>query len=101
MQLSAASDLGLHCLPMSRLWEARLIWVKVLRRLYLLNLWMEIVHTCPDVRYWSECLCGTIPTQMSVLEVKVTELEKLLKFVDKVFRLRLSDYPVQLKLHFD
>ena len=26
-QHSAASDLGLHCLPMSLLWDARLIWV--------------------------------------------------------------------------
>ena len=27
------SDLGLHCLPMSLLWDARLIWVKpVLKR---------------------------------------------------------------------
>ena len=25
---SAASDLGLHCLPMSRLWDARHKWVK-------------------------------------------------------------------------
>ena len=25
---SAASDLGLHCLPVSLLWDARLIWVK-------------------------------------------------------------------------
>ena len=25
--LSGASDLGLHCLPASLLWEARLIWV--------------------------------------------------------------------------
>ena len=25
---SAASDLGLHCLPMSCLWDARLKWVK-------------------------------------------------------------------------
>ena len=24
---SAASDLGLHCLPMSLLWDASLIWV--------------------------------------------------------------------------
>ena len=28
--LSAASDLGLHCLPMSHLWDARLKWVNVL-----------------------------------------------------------------------
>ena len=26
---SAASDLGLHCLPMSQKWDARLMWVKV------------------------------------------------------------------------
>ena len=26
---SAASDLGLHCLPRSQKWEARLIWVKI------------------------------------------------------------------------
>ena len=26
---SAASDLGLHCLPMSLLWDARLKWVNV------------------------------------------------------------------------
>ena len=28
MQHSAASDLGLHCLAMSHIKEARLIWVK-------------------------------------------------------------------------
>ena len=50
--------------------------VQVFKRLYLLNLWMEEVHTCPDVRYWSEVLCCTIPTLMSDLEVKVTDLEK-------------------------
>ena len=27
-QHSAASDLGLHCLPMSHLWDTRLKWVK-------------------------------------------------------------------------
>ena len=37
---------------------------------------MEVIHTCPDVRYWSEVLCCTIPTHMSVFEVKVTDLEK-------------------------
>ena len=26
---SAASDLGLHCLPVSLLWDARLKWVKI------------------------------------------------------------------------
>ena len=28
--------------------------VKAFRRLDLLNLWMEVEHTSPDVRYWSE-----------------------------------------------
>ena len=36
--------------------------VKDFKRLYVLNLWMEVVYTCPDVRYWSEILCCTIPT---------------------------------------
>ena len=36
--------------------------VKDFNRLYVLNLWMEVVYTCPDVRYWSEILCCTIPT---------------------------------------
>ena len=31
MLRSAASDLGLHCLPMSQKWDARFIRVKVLR----------------------------------------------------------------------
>ena len=26
---SAASDFGLHCLPMSQKWDARLIWVNI------------------------------------------------------------------------
>ena len=56
------------------------------KMLYLLNLWMEVIQTWP-VRYWSEVLCCTIPTHMSDLEVKVTDLEKiLLKFLVKVFR---------------
>ena len=29
---SAASDLGLHCLPLSLLWDARLKWVKEMTR---------------------------------------------------------------------
>ena len=41
------------------------------KRLYLLNLWMEIVYICLDVRYWSEVLYCTNQTYMSDLEVKV------------------------------
>ena len=37
---------------------------------------MEEVHTCPDVRYWSEVLYYTIPTHISDPEVtEVTNIE--------------------------
>ena len=69
------SDLGLHCLPIALLGVSRLQKVK---RLYLQNFWMEVVHPCPDVRYWSEILCCAIPTYMSDLEVRVMNLEKIM-----------------------
>ena len=67
--------------------------VKVFKSLYLLNPWMDLVDTLPDVRYWSEVLCCTITTHISDLEVnsdpevKVTDLEPLsysfwLKFLE-------------------
>ena len=39
---------------------------------------MEVVNTCPGVRYmyWSDDLCCTMLTHMSDLEVKVIDLEK-------------------------
>ena len=47
---------------------------------------MEVVHSCPDVRYWSKVVCCTISTHMSDLEVKVTDLERnLLDVLVKVF----------------
>ena len=51
--------------------------VKVFKSLYLLNLWMDLIDTLPDVRYWSEVLCCTITTHIGDLEVKVTDLEIL------------------------
>ena len=53
---------------------------------------MEVVHTSPDVRYWPEVLCCTIPTHMSDLEIKVTDSEKkfIIKFLVKVFRVHVS-----------
>ena len=51
--------------------------VKDLKSLYLLNLWMDLVDTLPDVRYWSEVLCCTITTHIGDLEVKVTDFEIL------------------------
>ena len=48
---------------------------------------MEAVHMCPDVRYLSEVLCCTILTHTSDLEVKVTDLEKIMfKFLVKFCR---------------
>ena len=73
---SAASDLGLHCLPVICLGVFSLQWVKFLKRLYFLTLWMEVVHTCPGVRYWSGVLCYTSTTHIYDLEVKVMDLKK-------------------------
>ena len=48
---------------------------------------MEADHTCTNVRYWSEVLCCTILTHMSDLEVKMTDLEKIMiEFLFYVFR---------------
>ena len=49
--------------------------VKVFKSLYLLNPWMDLADTLPDVRYWSEVLCCTSTTHISDLEVKVTDFE--------------------------
>ena len=51
--------------------------VKVFKSLYLLNPWMGLVDTLPDVRYWSEVLCCTLTTHIGHLEVKVTDFEIL------------------------
>ena len=51
--------------------------VKVFKSLYLLNLWMDLVDTLPDVRYWSEVLYCTITTHIDDLEVNVTDFEIL------------------------
>ena len=59
--------------------------VKVFKGLYLLNPWMDLIGTLPDIRYWSEVLCCTITSHIGDLEVKVTDLE-ILKFLVKVFR---------------
>ena len=48
---------------------------------------MEVDHTYPDDRYWSEILYCITLTHISDFEVKVTELEKKYnKVFDKVFR---------------
>ena len=41
------------------------VLVKVFKSLCLLNPWMDLVDTLPDVRYWSEVLCCTITTHIS------------------------------------
>ena len=70
--------LDMHTIKIVILWQHKLIDqmhknlnhdIIHFKRLCLLNIWMEIhiVHTCPDVRYWSEILCCTILTHMSEL----------------------------------
>ena len=50
---------------------------------------MEVVHTCPDVRYWSEVLYCAIPTHLSDLEVKITNLEILfMKILLKILKVK-------------
>ena len=60
---------------------------KVFTSLYLLNPWMDLVGTLPDVRYWSEVLCCIITIHIGHPEVKVTDFEILsysfwLKFLE-------------------
>ena len=47
---------------------------------------MEVVHTYPDVRYWSAVQCCTIVTHMNDLEVKVTVFLCKVFVLVKVFR---------------
>ena len=42
-------------------------FVKVFKSLYLLNPWMDLVDTLPDISYWFEVLCCTITTHISDL----------------------------------
>ena len=48
---SAASDLGLHCLPLSLLWDARHKWVKLLQHTNVSNPETgscQVVHFVPE-----------------------------------------------------
>ena len=57
--------------------------VKVFVSLYLLNMMMDRVDTLHIDRYWSEVLCSTIMDHLSDFEVKVTDLNFVLKFLVK------------------
>ena len=65
--MASALALGLHKMLM--------VLIKVFKSLYLLNPWMDLLHTLPDVRYWFEVLC--FKSHISDLEVKVTDFEIL------------------------
>ena len=67
-------------------WHWLMCLVKVFKRLYLLNLWIEVAHTSPDVICWSEVLCCAISAYMSDLEVKVTDLDFFLSFWLKILQ---------------
>ena len=72
MPHSAASDLGLHCLPITLLGVSRL---KLVKDLYLWDDWMDLVYTWTDVKHWFKVLFSSSSTCLSDLEVKVTESE--------------------------
>ena len=52
-------------------------WLKVFRIGYLLNLWMDLVDTTPDVKYWSKILRSSTPilNLLTNLQIKVTDLK--------------------------
>ena len=55
---SAASDLGLHCLPMSPKWAARLIWVNIVCRKKnepFIYIWLG--HLKKGLVKWSSAYC--------------------------------------------
>ena len=60
-------------IPMGSVSVKVFVLVKVFKRLYLLGFLIEVIHTCPNVRYWSEVLCSTIRTNMNDLEVKISD----------------------------
>ena len=70
MPHSAASDLGLHCLP---IWGVSRL--KSVKDLYLTDAWMDLVYTWTDVKHWFKVLFSSSSTCLSDLEVKVTESE--------------------------
>ena len=57
------------------------VLVKVFRSQYLLKLYLDLVDTLPDIRYWSKLLCCTIPTPSLSLRSR----SQTLKFYIKVF----------------
>ena len=65
------------CTSASALLKMLKFLVKVFKSLYPLNMWIDLIDTLPDVRYWSEVLCCTITTHIGDLEVKVTDFEIL------------------------
>ena len=55
---SEASDLGLHCLPMSQKWDARLIWVEFLPIGALRLIWVQFLPIGAWInRRTVRCLC--------------------------------------------
>ena len=72
--VSASASESASALALLKMWK---FLVKVFKSLYLLNPWMDLVGTLPDIRYWSENLCCTITTYIGHPEVKVTDFEIL------------------------
>ena len=75
--IAVTTESALASTSMSALLKMLKFLVKVFKSLYLSNLWMDLVDTLPDVRYWSEVLCCSITTHISDHEDKVTDFEIL------------------------
>ena len=73
MQHSAVFDLGLHCLPMSLLWDPRLKWVNKFTDWYL-YLWVFIGNICPLFKKGDRALaCNYRPVSLTCVSCKLLE----------------------------
>ena len=61
-------------------------YFKVFKTLYFLNPHLDLLHIWYNYSCWSKILYSAIHTPSHDLEVKVTVLEKMLKFYFKVFK---------------
>ena len=56
---SAASDLGLHCLPLSEIWDARLIWDNGNTAPF------NLIRFCTNIKVVMTCSCSPVPKSLT------------------------------------
>ena len=66
------TELSAPDMIMAGYYSLTFLLAKVFKRLCLLNLWMEVDHTCPDVRYWSGPSCSKLTTSLVNNSLKFT-----------------------------